>query len=567
MAFFTQRLVACYARIFCLLLTSCWSVQAQNWEAATSLPTAAGGTSSVNNILADGSGGYVISGSFTGTITLGSFILTSKGNQDLFVARLSSLGSYSQAVSFGGIGTEAGGSLVLDATGSVIIAGSFDSPTINFGTSTLTKISASGTNSDLFIARLNLAGQWTQAALAGGPGEMSVTGIALDPTGTTVVVGSFTGGNATFGSLTVQSDSYGGAFFVARLSSTGSWTQALTANGDVPNSASGVAVDANGSAWVYGTCLSGGTLTFGSFTLTTATGMAVFVARLNRTGTWVQLSKATSASSVIYSADIALDKSGNAVVIGNFRGADVNFGTTSLTYNGLRNSQSSDNLFVARLTGGGSWTQAVQATGSNYHSASSLALDANGNVLLTGTFRSPSITFGATTLTNSNSNPGATLTDDIFLARLTMAGTWASAIQAGGMGNDFPSSVLVDGSSAIIAGNFQQNAAFGALTISTPATSTGFIARTGNILSSSQPNAIPSICFLAPNPATAASMLTLSAMAAPCPIQLLDALGREVRSFVLPAHATTLLLDLAGLPAGIYVVRYGLTNTRLEIKQ
>ena len=80
-----------------------------------------------------------------------------------------------------------------------------------------------------------------------------------------------------------------------------------------------------------------------------------------------------------------------------------------------------------------------------------------------------------------------------------------------------------------------------------------------------QPAAEAGALTLAPNPAQGRATLTLT-LPAPAVAQVLDALGREVRRQALPARATTAVLDLAGLPPGLYLVRAGSGTTRLVLK-
>ena len=47
---------------------------------------------------------------------------------------------------------------------------------------------------------------------------------------------------------------------------------------------------------------------------------------------------------------------------------------------------------------------------------------------------------------------------------------------------------------------------------------------------------------------------------------LLDALGREVRRYAVPARATEALLDLGGLAPGLYLVRCGAAVGRLVVE-
>ncbi|WP_201981570.1 glycine-rich protein [Hymenobacter rubidus] len=66
---------------------------------------------------------------------------------------------------------------------------------------------------------------------------------------------------------------------------------------------------------------------------------------------------------------------------------------------------------------------------------------------------------------------------------------------------------------------------------------------------------------LYPNPA--AGVATLRGAAAGAAVQVLDALGRLVRTAVADAEGTTVL---AGLPAGVYAVRCGTTTVRLAVE-
>ena len=70
---------------------------------------------------------------------------------------------------------------------------------------------------------------------------------------------------------------------------------------------------------------------------------------------------------------------------------------------------------------------------------------------------------------------------------------------------------------------------------------------------------------LFPNPAHGTATLRLPAGAARLPLALSDALGRLVRQFPAPAGAEA-VLDLRGLPAGVYWVRCGALSQRLVVE-
>lgn len=83
------------------------------------------------------------------------------------------------------------------------------------------------------------------------------------------------------------------------------------------------------------------------------------------------------------------------------------------------------------------WAKSAGSTGSE--NGNSTTTDALGNVYVTGSFNSPTITFGVTLLTNLGNN-------DIFLVKYDPSGDVIWAKSAGGTGNDFSSSIATDSS-------------------------------------------------------------------------------------------------------------------------
>jgi uncharacterized delta-60 repeat protein len=69
-----------------------------------------------------------------------------------------------------------------------------------------------------------------------------------------------------------------------------------------------------------------------------------------------------------------------------------------------------------------------------------------------------------------------------------------------------------------------------------------------------------------PNPAHQAATLRVPAAAVTRTGQVLDALGREVLTFQVPAHATQAPISLSGLPTGLYVLRCGGASQKLVVE-
>ena len=545
----------CPWAIFYLLLLAApaWAQPTWQWASGPAATATFADVAGVNATVVDGSGNTIVTGYFKGTLSVGSFSVASAGNRDMFVARLNPAGTWTQLVRAGGTGDDEVFGIALAGNGSVVVTGSFSSPTLGFGATTLSNAGAG----DVFVARLNAAGIWTQAASAGAAGHEVAFAVAVDGAGTAVVAGRFNGASTVFGPTTLTSSGGGADIFVARLSAAGSWTQAVQAGGSGVDFASAIALDNAGSVVVTGGIGNAGA-TFGSGTLASAGLTDVFVARLSTAGIWTQAVRAGGPADDAAKA-LALDASGNAVVAGQFASASADFGSSQLA-----TATADFDLFVARLSVTGSWTQAVSAGNSGRDIATGVVLDGAGNAIVAGYFDGR-VAFGPTTLASAGLS-------DVFVARLSPAGTWTQAARAGGAESDFAYTLALDGvGNAVVGGEFSRTAAFGPVTLM-GSNSTGlnpYAARlTGLAIATATRAAAPAEVFiLAPNPATTQVRLAWpEASATARPMQVLDNLGREVRRQLLPARATTTALDLAGLAPGLYLIRCGPAVSRLVVE-
>lgn len=100
--------------------------------------------------------------------------------------------------------------------------------------------------------------------------------------------------------------------------------------------------------------------------------------------------------------------------------------------------------------GGAAFGSSGTAAGAGM--ARATAIDASGNVFVTGTFTG-TIAFGTTTLTDRGDG-------DVFLAKyVPSTNTWAWATSAGGTSNDEGTSLAVVGNAVYVAGNFSNSTA------------------------------------------------------------------------------------------------------------
>lgn len=131
-------------------------------------------------------GDLVVGLSVAGPFTIGDDLLTSQGGSDVVVARLSSTGQVRWAHRFGSDGWEYLGELAIDADGSAVIGGVFDTA-IDFGGGPMT----SSAGWALFLAKLDVDGEhlWSDHW---DVGQVAVAGIAAADVDA-IVAGSFAG--------------------------------------------------------------------------------------------------------------------------------------------------------------------------------------------------------------------------------------------------------------------------------------------------------------------------------------------------------------------------------------
>ncbi len=354
------------------------------------------------SIAVDSSGRVVVTGGFgSQTITFGSTTLINAGGSDGFVANLTSAGVWQWAVGVGGSSIEVGYGIAVDGGSNILVTGSFGSPAVTFGSTTLTNAGGD----DIYVAKLTSAGIWQWAVGVGESSDDGGTGIAVDGSGNVVITGYFASPTLTFGSTTLI-NAGGSDGYVANLTSAGVWRWAVGVGGIIDDYGSFVNVDDSGNTVVTGVFFNSA-LTFGATTLTNAEGSDVFVAKLTPTGLW-QWATSVGGSGNDASNGVAIDGSGNVVVVGSFTSPAITLGATTLI-----NTAGSD-VFVAKLTSGGIWQWATSVGGSGFDHGGGVAMVGSGNILVTGQSGSPAVTFGATTLTNTNSPTPA-----LFIASLS----------------------------------------------------------------------------------------------------------------------------------------------------
>ncbi|MBI5476247.1 MAG: T9SS type A sorting domain-containing protein [Ignavibacteriales bacterium] len=290
-------------------------------------------------VSADKSGGVYSTGIFeSSTITFGTTTLLNSGAYDMYLVRYDANGNVKWAKKGGGGGYEQPIAMAVDTNGNCYYTGYFQSPTISFGTTTLTN---KGGMHDMFIVKYDSNGNVLWAKNPGGTGSDIGSGIGLDSNGNCLVSGSFSSPTITFGTTTLTNNNAGSSdFFVVKYNGNGDVIWAKSAGGTFDESCNGMTIDHNNNIYILGT-FNGSTLTLDSTTLTNNGGYDFFIIKYDQDGN-VVWAKSAGGTGNEEAYDIAINDS-SCYVSGLFMSPTLTLGTTTLVNNG------DNDMFIAKL--------------------------------------------------------------------------------------------------------------------------------------------------------------------------------------------------------------------------
>jgi hypothetical protein len=350
----------------------------------------------VVDVAVDNQGNIYAAGYISSSDTrFGSLTASSLGT-DGFVARLDATGEPKWLKTFGGSGTDMANQIDIDNSSAVFVTGQF------FGTMTIgatTLISEGAT--DVVVAKYNAdTGSPHWAKQFGGTSDDNGVSIKVVDDGM-YVSGSFFG---TFEMAGMAAMASRGELdgFVARLDLSGvaQWVKQIGgANWD---NALAVAADETGNCIVGGYFINSATL--GTTTLNGIFNEDIFLSKLSSGNGTVMWAKSAGGSDYDNLRSIDVDNSGNIYVTGHYA-------RTATFDNVTIQSASSTDVFVARYAGTGSIDFVKHAGGGESDFGQSVAVDADGIIHVTGSFRAFNVTFGVSELVNAGN-------DDMFLWKI-----------------------------------------------------------------------------------------------------------------------------------------------------
>jgi hypothetical protein len=370
-------------------------------------------SASALSVSSDRAGNVCIAGNFSSpTLVIDSDTLNGIP-PEAFVAKYDASGNLLWTKSVGGTQAEEGLGVYLDQSGNCFLTGHFRSPTIALGTITLTNSNSNGTKSDLFLAKYDANGNVLWAISNGGSTNHEFSQcVAVDANGNCFLTGVFMSPSITFGSTVLTNTGIYGDVFLAKYDPNGNVLWAKEAGSSGGDMSSDVSIDVFGNSFITGD-FHGPTMNFGSVALI-ANGSAedLFLAKYDASGNLIWAQSAGGSQSD-YASSVSTDSYGNSFITGSFNSAAIVFGSTTL--NNANASGGTPDIFLVKYDPSGNALWAKSSGGNSYDGGSSVTIDASNVCYLTGSFVSPSITFGSSILTNANNT---STVEDGFLARL-----------------------------------------------------------------------------------------------------------------------------------------------------
>ena len=283
------------------------------------------------------------------------------------------------AARLGGTGHDIAAAVAVDGGGHVVVTGRFTGAA-NLGGGTL----GSAGGDDVFLARYTADGTHLWSRRFGGAGNDRGNAVAVDAAGNVLVAGSFEHTASFGGSVLASAGTWDG--FVAKFAPDGThlWSQRFGDGG--LDAVHAVAVDGAGNVLLGGTFQ--GVVSFGGTPLATSRSSVrdLFVARLSPAGAH-QWSRGLQGDGDGAVNALAVDAAGNVALAGYFAGA-VTVGGTRLT-----SASFSRDVLVASLSASGGDRWGRQFGGTLTDSGNAIAVDAAGDVFVTGVFATP-VSFG-----------------------------------------------------------------------------------------------------------------------------------------------------------------------------
>jgi hypothetical protein len=187
-----------------------------------------GGLKAIGSLATTPEGGVLVGGHFSDSLILSDTLLLARGRTDAFALQFGTDGQLQWARSWGGRDDVRGTHIACGTGGVIYLTGWYDDELI-VGDTTLF---ANTTDPDVFLMRLDAEGAVRWVEKAGGVFEEEPTGLTVDDAGAPILTGFLVGRMTLNGTLDIESRDGNADIFVLRYDTTGRIQWARSIGGD-----------------------------------------------------------------------------------------------------------------------------------------------------------------------------------------------------------------------------------------------------------------------------------------------------------------------------------------------
>jgi hypothetical protein len=411
----------------CLLITVMATAQLPTLQWARNIGGARG-----DNVKVDAAGNVYTTGYFGGVADFdpgpATFYLTADGGaDDAYVSKLDINGNFLWAVQLGGSNINYNFSVDVDGSGNVYSVGYF-AGTVDFdpgpGVFNLTAIG----QYDVSVSKLDANGNFVWAKNIGGANSDLAFSVLIDQSNNVCITGNFIGVVDFDPGPDVANLDANGVFpecFILRLDANGNFIWAKEIDGYY-GQGNTITKDVAGNLYVCGEFNQTVDLDPGPglYNVTSAGAADGFVIKLDPTGNFIW-GRSFGGPGSQSCESVKTDAAGNVYITGAFP-LTVDFDPGAAVFN--ITAVGASDAYLLKLDAAGNFVWAKAFVGSDADNANDLAVDALGNIYVTGLFQ-------ATT----DFDPGPAVynltslgSNDIYIVKLDAAGNFGWAVRFGG---------------------------------------------------------------------------------------------------------------------------------------
>jgi hypothetical protein len=345
-------------------------------------------------IVSDRKGYLYVLGVYSGATTIGSQLLTSIGNYDVFIAKYDTNGNFQWAVKAGSSDFDVASDICMDSTGAIHVGAQWIGSSFSIGSFSINGNSGAWSNCAHIKLQPDGTATWLHKI-----GSMSgaYSFMESDRYQNLYIVGGYSGSpgsNYLIGSITLSCPEGTNDVFVAKMDSTGQFLWAKRIGGGADDKPTDLSVGAEGTVYLSG--LTTGTISFDNITFIRPQGNYSFLASYTETGklAWadVDSSKLLNLSTASF---LTTDLAENLYQTGGFSGS-VFFGNDTLKTVGNLD------IFCVNYTPDHLYRWAKRAGGVGMDHGRGITVSPKGDIYACGTFSGTSY-FDTMSITSSGS--------------------------------------------------------------------------------------------------------------------------------------------------------------------